>query len=261
MILVPDVRGLPHPGEMANPGTMKLGISPCRSLMPLCRNREWATHMPLPIFPLNAVLFPGLPLPLRIFEDRYLRMLADHASVDPVFGIALIESGREVGDEPEFHHIGTTARLVSLNAQSAHRVDVVVVGERRIRMGPGDWKRGYAVSEVEFIADQSEESDEMGTLVATAGNAYQTYLRGVAHLIGMDYEPPDFGTDGASVSYEIGARLPLHTWEQQALLEDSSPLSRMRTVVNLLEREVALLYRSGMVGVPIQFPGNRFTLN
>ncbi|MCH8222137.1 MAG: LON peptidase substrate-binding domain-containing protein [Chloroflexi bacterium] len=65
----------------------------------------------LPIFPLNTVLFPGAPLPLRIFEPRYREMLKRCLDGDRRFGVALIKSGPEVGGPAEPHDVGTVARI------------------------------------------------------------------------------------------------------------------------------------------------------
>jgi Lon protease-like protein len=217
--------------------------------------------MNLPIFPLNTVLFPGIPLPLRVFEERYLRMLAERATFDPVFGIALIATGNEVGDTPTFHRIGTTARLVSLNAQSSHRVDVVVVGDRRIDLAAPSWSHGYAMAETEFLPDRAFDTREGGRLLDRARETYTTWIRAVARLVGREIEVPDIGRDPVSASYDLASRLPMHTWDQQAFLEDDDPASRMRNVCARLERELALLARGGVAGTPLHTPGNRFSLN
>ncbi len=217
--------------------------------------------MSLPIFPLNTVLFPGIPMPLRIFEERYLRMLADRTPNDPAFAIALIESGQEVGGSPKFHDIGTTARLVSINALSTSRVDIVVVGDRRVRISSGDWGRGYAVADTEDLADGPHDSAEATDVAAAVRDAYGTYVRSVARLVNMRFKAPELSRDAAAASFEITSRLPLHTWEQQAILEYPDPLSRIRAVRSLLDRELALLFKGGVAGVPLFYPGDRFTLN
>lgn len=214
----------------------------------------------IPIFPLKAVLFPGAPMPLRIFEERYLRMLAERTTVDPVFGISLIVSGAETDAEPSFHRVGTTARLVSLNAQGSRLVDVVVVGHRRIRAVEEHWSRGYAIAEFEDFPDVDSDPVLGGNLAAAAQTAYRTYLEGVATTIGMDFEAPGLGVDPEAASFNIASRLPLDTWEQQELLENTDPISRLRRVVALLGREIALLH-GGMVGAPLRTAGDRFTLN
>jgi Lon protease-like protein len=217
--------------------------------------------MNLPIFPLNTVLFPGIPLPLRVFEERYLRLLAERAMIDPAFGIALIATGNEVGDTPTFHRIGTTARLVSLNAQSSHQVDVVVVGDRRIDLAAPSWSHGYAMAETEFLPDRAFDTREGGRLLDRARGTYTTWIRAVARLLGREFEVPDLGQDPVSASFDLASRLPMHTWDQQAFLEDDDPISRMQTVCSVLDRELALLARGGVAGTPLHAPGSRFSLN
>jgi len=217
--------------------------------------------MPLPIFPLNSVLFPGIPMPLRIFEERYLRMLADCTPNDPAFAIALIESGQEVGGSPAFHGVGTTARLVSINKLTANQVDIVVVGDRRVRISTGDWKRGYAVAETEDLADDAHDTAKAAAVAASARRAYATYVRGVARLVDLQFKAPSLSQDAAAASFELTSRLPLHTWEQQSILENVDPLARITSVKRLVDRELALLVRGGVAGVPLFYPGDRFTLN
>ena len=71
-----------------------------------------ATILELPIFPLGTVLFPGMPLPLHIFEERYKRMIGRCLDGDRAFGVTLLKSGREVGGPAIPHEVGTIARIV-----------------------------------------------------------------------------------------------------------------------------------------------------
>lgn len=217
--------------------------------------------MPLPIFPLNTVLFPGIPLPLRIFEERYLRMLADRTPKDPAFAVALTVSGQEVGGSPTFHDIGTTARLLSINALSTNQVDIVVVGDRRIRISAENWSRGYAIADTEDLVDEPHDMTEATELAAEARKAYARYVRGIARLVDLQFKAPAISPDAAAASFELASRLPLHTWEQQAMLEDIDPLSRIKTARALVDRELALLFKGGVAGVPLFHPGDRFMLN
>ncbi len=217
--------------------------------------------MTIPVFPLNTVLFPGAPMSLRIFEDRYLRMLADRAASEPLFVVSLIQSGREVGDEPRFHRIGTTARLATLNALSANLVDIVVVGQHRVALGTSDWTRGYATAEGTPIPDDAFDRKEARTLLRSAASAYNSYGESVARLLGQRFEQPGLAVDPARASFDIAARLPLHTWEQQELLEERNPLVRLASITTIIERERALMIRGGVVGIPVQYPGERFLSN
>lgn len=217
--------------------------------------------VPIPIFPLKAVLFPGATMPLRIFEERYLRMLAERATVDPIFGISLIVSGVESGVEPTFHPIGTTARLAALNAVSPRLVDVVVIGHRRMRTTDENWSRGYAMAEIEEFPDLASDPALGSELVTTVHAEYQSYLKGVAGMIGMEYDTPLLSDSPEAASFDIASRLPLDTWEQQELLENADPIWRLGRVSALLHREISLLHGAGMAGVPLRSTGDRFTLN
>ena len=69
----------------------------------------------IPLFPLGTVLFPGGPLPLRIFEPRYLDMVSDRMKQQSPFGVCLIRSGSEGGAPAELYRIGTLATIVDWN--------------------------------------------------------------------------------------------------------------------------------------------------
>ncbi|HEY7377666.1 MAG TPA: LON peptidase substrate-binding domain-containing protein, partial [Steroidobacteraceae bacterium] len=85
------------------------------------------------LFPLNTVLFPGGPLPLRIFEPRYIDMVRRCLREQRGFGVVLIRSGNEVGPA-EFESVGTLARIVDFHALSDGLLGLVNVGERRFRV-------------------------------------------------------------------------------------------------------------------------------
>jgi Lon protease-like protein len=198
---------------------------------------------------------------LRVFEDRYLRMLADRAASDPVFVVSLIQSGREVGDEPRFHSIGTTARLATLNALSTNMVDIVVVGERRVALSASDWSRGYATAEGTALPDKAFDRRDAHLLLRTTIDAYNSYGEGVARLVGHEFKQPGLPVDAAQASFDLAARLPLHTWEQQEILEELNPLARLALISRIIDRERALMIRGGVVGIPVQYPGERFLSN
>ena len=85
-----------------------------------------------PVFALNTVLYPEGPLPLRIFEPRYVDMVSDRLRRDAPFIVALIRSGREVGGGATTHSIGTLARIVDWNRQDDGLLGIVALGGRRV---------------------------------------------------------------------------------------------------------------------------------
>jgi hypothetical protein len=89
---------------------------------------------PLPLFPLQTVLFPGGRLPLRIFEARYLDLVSRCLRDEAPFGICLIRHGTEAGAPPEFFPTGTSARIVDWGQLADGLLGITVQGERRFRV-------------------------------------------------------------------------------------------------------------------------------
>lgn len=90
--------------------------------------------MEMPLFPLNVVLFPGMALPLHIFEPRYREMIDRCLDEDLAFGVVLIKEGPEVGGEALPYRVGTAARIVKADRQQDGRMNIQVVGTRRFRI-------------------------------------------------------------------------------------------------------------------------------
>src|SRR5438105_13321345 len=106
----------------------------------------------LPLFPLEqVVLFPGMSLPLRIFEERYKVMIGACQVTDQLFGVVLIRSGSEVGVPAEPERVGCTARMVRVGRLPDGPMTILTVGEQRFRlMGPARlMPEGYLVGDVE----------------------------------------------------------------------------------------------------------------
>ena len=106
----------------------------------------------IPLFPLGVVLFPGMLLPLHLFEERYRRLMQVHQGNDPIFGVVLTRQGREVGDQPQVHEVGTAATLVAAGRYPDGRYDIVVRGGRRFRVEEGDWASSYLTASVSWFA-------------------------------------------------------------------------------------------------------------
>ena len=90
--------------------------------------------MEMPLFPLNVVLFPGMALPLHIFEARYREMINRCLDENLAFGVVLIKEGPEVGGDALPRRVGTAARIVEVDRQPDGRMNIQVVGTRRFRI-------------------------------------------------------------------------------------------------------------------------------
>ncbi|MEZ4613151.1 MAG: LON peptidase substrate-binding domain-containing protein [Caldilineaceae bacterium] len=104
--------------------------------------------MEMPLFPLNVVLFPGMFLPLHIFEPRYREMVEHCVETKSPFGVALIRDGQEVGDAATPCDIGTAARIAKVQRMPDGRMNISTVGTQRFRIESVDYSRSYAVAQV-----------------------------------------------------------------------------------------------------------------
>lgn len=234
-------------------------ISPMQRMNPM--KRLSAMPSTLPLFPLNTVLFPGMPLPLRVFEERYLRMLHDQRGADPVFGVVLIRTGRESGSVPEVHSTGTAASLASNQHRTTERTNIVVTGGSRFRINDVDWTRGYGLASIEYLDETMAESEDIDSLVRGTKELLRRYVRGITRVTGRRFDQVRLPIDPVACSWELAARLPLHTWERQSLLEQPLTVDRLQALRYILRRELALLYGAGAAGLAMNHPGGSFTLN
>lgn len=215
----------------------------------------------LPLFPLNTVLFPGMPLPLRVFEERYLRMLHDQKDANPVFGVVLIRAGRESGSIPEVHLIGTAASLTGDQHRLTRRTNIVVTGGARFRIADIDWTREYGLASVNYFDEPPPEAMDVETPMHITKELLRRYVHGITRLTGRRFDQIRLPVDPVAYSWELAARLPLHTWERQSLLEQPLTMDRLKALGYVLRRELALLYGAGAAGLALNHPGGSFTLN
>ncbi len=200
----------------------------------------------LPIFPLGTVLFPGLILPLHIFEDRYRKLISDLLalpdSVPRRFGVVAIRSGREVGHDgvQALYEVGCTAELRQVQRHSDGRYDVMAVGGGRFTVAalhpavPGD----YLSAEVGMLPEPA------GDLAETAIRAAAAFTRYQAALVGMRGEPVvtgDLPNDPVLLSYLIPAAVVMPLNDRQKFLECPDAASRLRLAVETIESELAAI--------------------
>ena len=219
---------------------------------------------PLPLFPLGTVLFPGMLLPLHVFEERYRAMMRDRQESDPIFGVVLTRQGREVADTPEIYRIGTAATLVAAGRYPDGRYDLVVRGGGRFRVLAEDWGASYLVAEVEWLgepAGASPESDELAGLLSEVTRLFERFLDAFELATSTDLPREDLPTGPNDLAYALCARLPLDTWERQRLLEATSDRDRLVDLATILRRERDLLVTTGVGGATVAHPGAHFTAN
>lgn len=187
--------------------------------------------MQVPLFPLNTVLFPGGPLPLRIFETRYVDMIGDCIRNDTQFGVLLIREGGEVGRATTYD-IGTLARVVDWYQGSDGLLGVTARGEQRFRLIASHREPdGLNIGEIEILAGEAEIP------LPEKYRPMATILAGVLDDLGRLYEDLERRLDDAGwVTNRFIEILPIDLEEKQQCLEQSDPGERLRLVQGALRK-------------------------
>ena len=218
----------------------------------------------LPLFPLGTVLFPGMVLPLHIFEDRYKLMMVRRMDTDPMCGVVLTRSGREVGDQPEICATGTTASLVTAVRYGDGRYDIAVRGGQRFEVFDEHWDHGYLTGTVKWIpeADSADDLKEQQTqLFDLVSRAYNSYLDALRLMANARIEPVELGSDPVRAAYAICSMMPFGVAQRQHLLEAPTSVQLLAELLVMLRRERGLLVATGVGGAAIDHPGAQFTTN
>lgn len=198
----------------------------------------------LPLFPLNdVVLFPGMKLPLHIFEERYKEMIGRCSQEDIPFGVLLIKEGQEVGDPAEPVAVGTTARIAEVQSLAEGRMNIVTQGERRFRVVEIIQQVPYLVGLVQYFEDQP--GDIADVLVQQIRKEFVDFLTHQATLAGgwnrsvnVAEDPRQLFTD---VMAGLAASLNLPRELRQKLLESSTTQQQLELLLPVLSRSVQLM--------------------
>ena len=191
----------------------------------------------LPLFPLNVVLYPGMALPLRIFEERYKLMMRKCLEGDKTFGVVLIREGKEVGGSAIPFEVGTLARITDVVPQGQGRMHLSAIGQDVFRIMEVQQITPYMVGRVELL-ERAEEStpDE---LTARVVRHFRTYMSLLTSLRGSGDGTVELDRDPERLSYTVAAELMAGPKEKQVLLE--APSARVR-----LEEELKLLQSTNL---------------
>src|SRR5918911_264681 len=134
----------------------------------------------VPVFPLNTVLFPSLPLPLHIFEERYRLMIGTCAVTDREFGVCLIKEGVEVGGPAEPFAIGTVARIAEIERLPDGRMNLLTFGTTRFRILEIVRREPYLIGRVASLERTADQPDD--ALVQDVADRLLAYLQDVRRV-------------------------------------------------------------------------------
>jgi Lon protease-like protein len=185
--------------------------------------------MDIPLFPLRTVLFPGGPLPLRIFESRYIDMISHCMKLDSPFGVVLIREGQEDGLATTYD-VGTLANITDWYQGSDGLLGVTAAGGQRFRLLSGRQQAdGLNIGKIEVIAAEPDMvlPDEYASL--------KKILESVLDDLGRLYESLERRFDDAVwVTYRLIEILPIDLEQKQQFLESNDTLARLKLIDELL---------------------------
>lgn len=197
----------------------------------------------LPLFPLDVVLFPHMPLALHLFERRYRVMMRDCQSMGTSFGVVTIAEGQEVGGWARPHMVGTLAQLRDVEPLPDGGFTVLLTGASRFRIDELVYDRPYLRGRIQYLQDLLGDRDEALIVASRVRRAFQEYASALNGLVGEDDEPIDLPDDPELLSYVVAASLQAETRRKQELLEVDSAVGRLRGCLVLLRREAVFLDR------------------
>lgn len=187
-------------------------------------------ELKIPLFPLHTVLYPGGPLPLRVFEARYLDMISRCLKSETNFGVVLIREGEETGPVT-MHEVGTLARIADWYQGSDGLLGVTAIGEKRFRLVENSCEPdGLHVGTIEVLNDpqQTPLPEEFARLAKI--------LAGVLGDLGKLYESlGDRYDDAGWVGYRFAEILPIDSAQKQWCLETDDPIERLHLVRKILK--------------------------
>ena len=192
----------------------------------------------LPLFPLPVVLFPGVPLPLHIFEPRYRQMLTDIQLSDNMFGLAYFDPSISENEVPPAGHVGCVAEVTETQTFPDGRSTIMTLGVIRYRI-ESYVERGdpYLVAQVSYFEDDEEDESR---LTATAREVAETFTRIAQAVRTINDEraslPDITDTEPQRLSFLVAAAMEIEADVKQELLElrsTSERLQRLRTMLNI----------------------------
>ena len=187
-------------------------------------------EMTCPLFPLGTVLFPGGPLPLRIFETRYLDMVSDCMRNEKPFGVCLIRDGKEAGVAADAYEVGTLARIVDWNQLPGGLLGITARGDERFRVLSREVRADQlVVGQISVLAPETQAA------VPAEYHKLTELLRGFIDHLGEHYVhvAPDF-ENASWVGYRLTEILPIPMTRKQYLLELEDPLTRLGQLAEIV---------------------------
>lgn len=194
----------------------------------------------LPLFPLNVVLFPGMELPLHIFEPRYRAMINECYEQELPFGVVLARpESAPLHEEP--YPVGTMAEIEALARMDDGRMNLIARGVQRFRILSQHRTKPYLSGVVEVYSDAAENGVALRQPVHQASALFRSYLEALLKVAGraeLEFTLPD---DAEELSHFIAHLIDVQDEQKQRMLEMTSTRQRLEAEIGILRREVPFM--------------------
>lgn len=202
----------------------------------------------IPLFPLNVVLFPGMVLPLHIFEERYKVMIQDCLTSDRLFGVILAKNKRAQApnvaelDLHDMYGVGTTAAIKAIENLQDGRMNLITVGQERFVI------RGISPSAADFLIGQVDplvlgdaSSEVIEVMTEKLRPLVKQYIQHLGDAAGTDLSGTALPVDPAALAFLAGAALQGPLPDKQQILSSDSLTKLMARTTSILDREEQIL--------------------
>jgi len=194
----------------------------------------------LPLFPLNTVLFPGMVLPLHIFEERYKLMIARCIEEERPFGVLLIREGQEVGETAVPYQVGTATVIARATQLEDGRMNIITIGLERFRLRAVRHDLPYLVGDAEPWPLTGAATEQAREQVEPMRALFRQYLSFLAQAEGHKIKIEEVPTDPQTLALLIAITLQVPMDRKQRLLDQP-------TVAKMLLAERAILLREQLL--------------
>lgn len=196
----------------------------------------------IPLFPLNTVLFPGMPISLHIFEERYKLMIQDCLAENLTFGVVLIAEGAEAhGRLATPHPIGCTAQITQVEKLAGGRLNIVAVGKNRFRIETLDDSQPYLRGRVALYPLENHTPEALQEPDAYLRRWVARYLKMLESAGQTTIDMQRMPQDALTFAYLAATLIQVPPAQKQPLLAAPSAGAFMQDLRELYRREVALL--------------------
>ncbi|HYJ84752.1 MAG TPA: LON peptidase substrate-binding domain-containing protein [Pyrinomonadaceae bacterium] len=195
----------------------------------------------LPIFPLSVVLFPGVPLPLHIFEPRYRKMLSDIRAGNNFFGLSYFDPSASDKEIPPAGHIGCVAEVTETQPLPDGRSNILTIGLIRYRVEKYvERDDPYLVAKVSFFEDEDEDDTHLRESSREVAESFTRIARAVRIINDERASLPDITeTEPQRLSFLVAAAMEVDSDVKMELLELRSTSERLRQLREMLTRALS----------------------